>query len=102
MGKEFKPLRSKRIAKFARYKDTCVQVHINEFDDYGKSLMLVDFRQFAKDEDGDYQPTNKGLSIHRDHLLLLQKAVNKAIRKLDVKEVKKKTTATKSTKRKKT
>ena len=69
--KMFRPDKKIKVKKFARYQDTHVQCNINTFED---GTVFFDTRQF-KDE----LPT-KGISIHADHMLTYQKAVNKAVK----------------------
>lgn len=82
--KPFTPKRQIKVKSFGRHKGshgtTKVFVHINEFTD---GTAFIDSRQFMKDDAGDYQPTAKGLSIHKDHVYIYREALDKAISKME-------------------
>lgn len=71
--KLFRPDKTIKIAKFARHEDTHVKCVINTFEN---GVVFFDTRQFK-----DQLPV-KGISIHADHMLTYQRAVNKAVRKM--------------------
>jgi hypothetical protein len=78
----FQPKKVILIKKFGKHKTkrdtTIVRCVLNVMDDGNTYL---DTRQFYLDGGtDDWLPTRKGISIHMDHLLTFQKAVNKAVR----------------------
>jgi len=84
---DFKPKKIVPIKKFGLHKNsrgkTKVHTNLNKMED---GTVFFDIRQFYfSDVDGEYLPTKKGLSIHVDHLLALQAAVKKAVKKAKAK-----------------
>lgn len=78
----FNPLKTIEVSIFAEHKGkrqkTKVRTCLNKMD---KDTVYFDIRQFYLDEGTeDWLPTRKGISIHMDHLLDLQRAVKRAVK----------------------